>query len=152
MDPLSALGLAGNIAQFLDFSFTLCSTFSEICKSAKNLSASSEHAEIRVTTFMDSLDLVSDSLDRYEEELSDDGPLERIQDTGIKSIVEDCREVAADLQDTIDKLRPAEDSGKWKKFAAAIRQLWSDKRVQKLLKRLSDLRSDLTTRTILLIQ
>lgn len=144
MEAAAALGIAGNVVQFLDFSQKLSKTILEIWKSTKGIAKSSEHTEIAAQTFLESLDCVSNDLCEYRGFLSQqnngNGP--------IQSVIDGCRELADDLINHIDKLRVTGQPRKWKSIAAAMKTLWQEQELLVLEGKLSKLRNELETRVL----
>ncbi|KAH7166454.1 hypothetical protein EDB81DRAFT_853098 [Dactylonectria macrodidyma] len=148
MEATTALGLAGNIVQFLDFSQKLCSTFFQIWQSANGLTKNNADTEFLVKNFSSSLDSVSADLAKYRTYLEDDvstaGNKEGDADRGeMQTVVDGCREVASDLLDRLERLKAGKKSGKWKSLLAAVKAMWKEKELLGMEKLLRRFRSEL---------
>ncbi|ERS98115.1 hypothetical protein HMPREF1624_04895 [Sporothrix schenckii ATCC 58251] len=150
LDPLTALGLATNIVQFVDFGLKLFSTSIEIAQSAKgatSLNLELEHAYTTLCNFASDL------------QFTDDGTSDRPQSNGgaavdtlgkahakairphiaaIEGIAADCQDVCHQLLRVVRGLRvdPGSSKRRLKSVAAAVRMVWSEKKIKSLEERL----------------
>ncbi|KAK0705521.1 hypothetical protein B0H67DRAFT_649843 [Lasiosphaeris hirsuta] len=65
MEATVALGLAGNITQFLDFGLKLCKTVSEIYRSGTGITKYNAETEALTKNFAFGLDNLSGDLTKY---------------------------------------------------------------------------------------
>ncbi len=145
MEATAALGLAGNITQFLDFSAKLCRTISEIYHSGSGASKHNADTETLTNAFASSLDTVSRDLAKYCAFLGDDAAT---QGTGsgqseIQAVVDGCRDVALDMLGRLEKLKTGKDAGKWKSFLVAVKALWMEKEIFEVEQKLRKFRTEL---------
>ena len=141
MEPLSALGVAGNVVQFVDFSSKLCFTFAQLYKSASGTTKTTKEIEALTKDFTQSIDRVSQDMLQYQLALDQTTPVgEGSQD--IQRIVDGCKELASQLLTQLGKLQPSKRAA-WPILLATIKTIWKEKELKDLKDRLSDYRSQL---------
>ncbi|KAK4217191.1 hypothetical protein QBC37DRAFT_370139 [Rhypophila decipiens] len=132
MDPVSlaALGMAGNIFQFVTLGCKLVTKARKIHKDG----GIEEYIHLQVVvadvaTCSDNLraDLVSQQQAH--------GPLAE-DDTALKEICSGCLEVAEEIQAALKQLNPNRTSTKWKSIRQALKSLWGKERMAELKDRL----------------
>ncbi|KAK5194316.1 hypothetical protein LTR92_005558 [Exophiala xenobiotica] len=132
MDPLSAIGLAGNILQFVDFASTLVGQGVEIYRSA--VGATAVHTDLR--TSIERLDALSKpfrkrvAIPRNEDEA-------QIVKTAVA-----CNQIARDLATALDKLAAtphSRSSSVWK----ALQAVWEQPKIEETVKKLNMCKNDL---------
>ena len=130
MDPISALGVAGTVVQFVQFAAALVNNVREIHHSASGTSLVTQELEaIHSTLSQFSKDLPQHSPHghlRYGREL--DGLAKRCRD--------DCDRLLK-LADQL-KVESGEKKRWWKSFQKAMLELWTQKDVEDLRQRISD--------------
>jgi hypothetical protein len=146
MDPLSALSLAGNIIQFIDFGGKLLSSARELYKSSVGVLNVNEEITL-ITTDLEGL------LEKLRGSLCASQGNHRNQD-GINSLNKICDEAAAVAQELLTRLgtlriTPGCKHRKWESLRVAIRSLWNEKEIASLSKRLAMLKEVLKTRVLL---
>ena len=138
LEPLMAVGLAGNVVQFIDFSYKL---FSDTRKVYQTGSGAGE--EIRgiseVTTNLRDLSSKLSS-DSHREHL---GSSAAVQDFKIRSIANNCVRCADELLTALDKIMMKDSTTLWKSFQVCLKTIWKHERVEAMEKRLDRLRSDM---------
>ncbi|ORX92514.1 hypothetical protein BCR34DRAFT_608794 [Clohesyomyces aquaticus] len=138
LDPLVAVGLAGNLVQFLDFS---CKLFSETRKIYRTgIGAAEETREIsQVTTNLRDLSskLSSDFHGRQR------GSNTAVQDFKLYSIASDCTRCADELLEALEKITTKDPPTLWKSFQMCLKTVWKQDRIEAMELRLDRLRSDL---------
>ena len=90
LETFAAIGLAGNIVQFVHFTSTLLSETRELYRSTSG--TSKKHRDLKT---------IADSLSQLSKKIKDDST----DDTGLSNLAEQCCQVAKDLLDTISLLR-----------------------------------------------
>ncbi len=134
MDPISALGLAANIFQFIDFGTNLLSGALEIYQSTTG--ASSENIEIEE---------ISERLSSFSDELSTSSASRSSRDLAIAKFASRCKEVSDELLAVVAKLKVADGSNRnWRSFRKALKTLWKKEKIQSLQNRLDTVRQQLT--------
>ncbi|RBA15689.1 hypothetical protein FPRO05_12296 [Fusarium proliferatum] len=134
MDPLSSIGLASNILQFVEFSVKLVSKGVEIYSSTDG--APVQHADLRAS--LDNLrELAAPFRQRKNLRLSRDPDEIRIVQTAIA-----CNEIAHDLEDALDGL-VATPHSMTSSVLKALQSVWEQGKIDYMVGRLEGYRSDL---------
>jgi WD40 repeat protein len=135
MEILAAIGLAGNIIQFVDFGGKLISKTAEIYKSGAG--ALVENVDIETTT--NDLALLSATLQ---------GSADSADDTALRELCQSCNIVAKRLLSALNKVKVQGNKQKWKSFRKALRSVWSEEDILSLEQRLARLRDELNLRVV----
>ena len=122
MDPLSALSLAGNIAQFVDLGFKVTRRLSDYY--SNNVPRSMQ----TITTL---LPLVLKSLDRIKHEAELD-KLDTDSRCTLRSVVAGCTKLCHEIEDTIAKVSRTSGDSSSVKFRKALTSLKSDDKVAEI--------------------
>ncbi|KEY69342.1 hypothetical protein S7711_08410 [Stachybotrys chartarum IBT 7711] len=134
MDPLSAVGLASNILQFVEFSVKLIGKGVEIYSSADG--ATVQHADLRAS--LDNLrDLAAPFRQRNNLRLSRDPDEMRIVQTAVA-----CNEIAHGLENALDDLIATPHS-RTSSVLKALQSVWEQGKIDDMVRRLESYRSDL---------
>ncbi|KXX75782.1 hypothetical protein MMYC01_207455 [Madurella mycetomatis] len=120
MDPLSALGIAAAVVQFVDFGGRL---LSKAWESAGDLAAELKELQTQTST-------LSENLHKASAHLRRDGPT--AADRNLARARDDCDRIAAEIQDTLDRARRRE-----RRFPFAI---WEPTNISAAKARLENLR------------
>ncbi|KAE9367360.1 hypothetical protein N431DRAFT_415963 [Stipitochalara longipes BDJ] len=144
MDPLTALGLASNIVQFVDFTGKLLSSTRKLYVSSSG--AKGEHLEI-------------ESLARDIRELAKQaGPNKIPREAHMRKGSEavelfdlsgQCVEVSDDLLSVLESLKVKGDHRGWDSFYQALRCEWKQSEIEGLQQRLSRISNQLNARVLL---
>lgn len=139
MDPISALGLAGNVVQFLDFGGRLVSKGKEIYKSSDGTTES----VIELELIYEGLSEVVDNLRTPQASTTSrsDSP-----DSRLIRLAQACHEVAQNLLDITESLTldPNTRHRRWRSFRQALKSVWKQGRIDELEDRLSTFRQEIT--------
>lgn len=141
LDPVSALSLAGNIFQVIDFAGKIVSESRQIYKSS--VGASVGNAELRTVT--QDLHTLSASLERplhraNEGCLGDDGD--------IQQLVAASKAIAKELLNALEDLSVKGPNKKWQSFRQALRSVRKEKQIKDIERRLESYRSQITARLV----
>ncbi|KAJ3579710.1 hypothetical protein NPX13_g859 [Xylaria arbuscula] len=146
MEPLTALGLAANLVQFVQFAFDLSRRSATIYHSATGSSESAQHLDgiySKLSTF--SGHLVLNSVNNAP---SHPGALASKHCANLVALAEDCQSVCDELLKSVGKLRVQEGTGtcerRWKSFRKALLETWQAGRVNELMDRIDRLQSNMT--------
>ena len=117
MEPLSALGLAANIVQFVDFGSKLLSGACQLRDSPKG--QPEEHAELEAIT----KNLLKTSSE-FKTSISEreDGFLSS-NEKELQSLCEDCNSLAEQLLGALSKLKMKGNNSKLKSFEQALKNI-----------------------------
>jgi hypothetical protein len=130
MDPLSTIGLVGNIVQFVDFGSKLISKSVELYRSTEG--ALDENLDTETAT---------NHLKDLNEKLKNGA--KSTGDTTLKDLCEACDKVARELLEALDKVKVKGKHEKWKSIRKALRSVWSKEHIEELEQRLARLRAEL---------
>ena len=130
MDPVAALGLAGNIVQFVDFS---C----KVLQDTKSLYGSSTGASAE----NDVIETICKDLINLNDALTAPSEPGAIPDS-MRSLAGNCKDVAAELLELLDKIKVHGANRKWKSFVQALRSVWKKEQIEELVKRMERLRNE----------
>jgi hypothetical protein len=150
LDPFTALGVAGNIVQFVDYTTRLISKSREIYQSAEG--ASFEHLDLEV---------IASNLSRLTEGLRKDlhrhlisptnghisvsGTSEKRAEIQLGSINAKCAQEADALLAILRDLRVEGKHKKWQSFRQALMTVWKDDQIKGVVSKLSEYRKALDT-------
>jgi predicted nuclease with TOPRIM domain len=135
LEPLTAIGLAGTLIQFVDFSSKIVSKASAIYASADGALPENQDAET-VAQSLQVLDakiragLATSSGTKSEEAL--------------KELCGECDSVAQELLKALEKLKIYDRKTKWKSMRQALKSVSSKGKIDDISKRLENLRDQLS--------
>lgn len=147
MDPLSALSVASNVVQLVEFSAKLVSERQKIYKSAEGTVAENEEAE----TVTQDLNRLSDNL-RHSLKNSQTTASLSEDDQSLIDLCEKCQVVAGDLLERLNKVKVSGKHRKWKSAFQALKNVSSSKDLEQLAARLETYRSEITLHTVVSIR
>lgn len=145
LDPLTALGLATNIVQFIDFSAKLVSKGNKVYKSASEGRIENQELDATSRKVIDLHNRMIQTFERDGDFLSGISPTDR----EIKKICESCTKVATDVIDALNKLRAQARYSRWQSYRQAFKSLWGEHEVAMLKAKLDTYRKTLDTNLLL---
>ena len=131
MEPLTCLGLAENIVQFVDFSWRIWMESRDIYESANG---ASEENDIYEMTTKDLMEL--------DDALIASAAPGAVPDQ-LRQLASRCREVASELFDLLEKIKVKGSQTRWKTFVAAARIVWKKEQINDLNVRMERLRDEM---------
>ena len=134
LDPITTIGLAGNIVQFVDFSWKLLSETKGMYDSTTGTLAE-----------YDIVEAISDDIIRLDDALMAPSAAGAIPEQ-IRNLASQCREIAQELLSALAKVKAQEPHKKWKSFVAALRNVWRKGEIENLVRRLDRLRDQMQLR------
>jgi hypothetical protein len=129
LDPLTTLGLASNILQFLDFTAKLIAGSRAISKSQAGLSEDTAYLRNKaenITILIDGFLASGGSLIYLREEL------------------ESCKIMARSLLEALEKLEIKGPKTKWKSFLVALKEVWSETKISSMSLRLTEIQTQVS--------
>jgi hypothetical protein len=141
MDPVTAIGLAGSIVQFVSFSHEFVSLGKEIYKS----SAGAREQSIELDTMIQDLSTIHESL---LQSWSTDPNRRSKQENNIAILVTQCEPIYTELQGVLAGLQVQGDHRKWKSFCKALKSVWKEDQISNLEKRLHRLQQQIDSHLI----
>jgi hypothetical protein len=140
MEALAAVGLAGNIVQFIDFTTKLLSQATSIYHSHDGRSDDARDLESIAQNFRD----LSVELSQYRKV-----PLQR-QNLAFQTnhmtlckLAQDCLSAVNTLLSALESLKAKDPNSRWSSFRAALASTWKQTRIDALQKKLDSYRSQL---------
>ena len=141
MDPLTVLGLVGNIVQFIDFSFKLIEGARSIQKSAKGATGEDE-----------SLDDILEELTALTSKLTQpgfDSPQSEDEAT-LYRLAKNCQDLSDEIRDVLKGCRATDPKSKRQRALAVAKSAFHGSKKRELKKRLDDCRSQLEMQLVYL--
>jgi hypothetical protein len=135
LDPLSALSVAGNVIQFVDFTSKLFGLTSEVYRSASGASKETEELE----AIAKHLQGLCARLSQSAQSLSPQHP----PDAELKELAGNCSSVGAELLKALASLKSNGTNKGWQSFRLALATTWKAKKIEALCQRLQSFRSQL---------
>ena len=140
MDPIVAMGIAGNVVTFLQFAGSLVSKGHKIYRSADGTLI--ENAD---------LDAVARNLVLLNNRIADS--IQECQfgrgfsrtELELKRVCEACNKAAASLVEALEKLKAPGRRGKWLSLRKAIKSVWTKHDVDRMSSQLDSYRRQLDT-------
>lgn len=148
MDPLSALSLAGNIIQFVDFGTRLFAEGQELYKSEAGRLKADEELELVINDLSALVRKIRKTVPPDAPDMPQAASDEDKQLITFENICHETVKVAEEILTKLGKLKVEGTKGnrKWKVFHQVILRIWTKDEVDELLKRLSILKTALETR------
>jgi hypothetical protein len=134
MDPFTAVSLAGNVVQFVDFCGNLVSKSIEIYQSHEGAPRNIINIEIATKDLAQLSNKVRNSI------------AIATADDGLERLCQSCIAVADELMQTLGKIKANSNPQKWLSFRKALRSVWSKEKIRELEHRLAMLRDQLNLR------
>lgn len=117
MDPISAIGPAGNILQFIEFGGQVISRLQQFCSNARDVPET-----FREVT--NSLSILLNSLEDIKQDLENDKVNQKTE-AALGSLIQDCTEQIKSLDQILKETLPAPGD-------KALISFWQDKKIQRI--------------------
>ncbi|KAM7217641.1 short-chain dehydrogenase [Rhypophila decipiens] len=124
MDPLSAVGLAASIIQFIEIGVKIVDRLSAFGSNASQIPASFRQVRIE-------LPLVIDGLRRIHDQVVA-GSLDPSTEKSLVPVIHECQQTAKELDDLLEKTIPSAGASSWERKKMALISLGRDKHVEQL--------------------
>lgn len=135
MEALAAVGLAGNVVQFVDFSCKLFDQASSIYQSLDGATQGNRDLESITQNLHDMSAKLYQNIPKSAATQKKDDPL--------VTLAKECENVANELLAVLQSLKAKKVDSQWSSFRAALRSVWKEQRVQALEKKLGMYRSQI---------
>ena len=141
MEALAAVGLAGNLVQFIDFTCKLFDQATSIYHSQAGAGQDTQSLQ----SITKSLEQVSTSLyeSAHQKSQSIHSGSSSTQASVLIRLAKDCELAAGELLSALDDLKAEKPESRWSSFRAALKSTWKAPQVEVLEKRLNTYRSQL---------
>lgn len=143
LDPLTCIGLAGNIVQFLDFSIKVVSEGYQIYNSTTGASEENDETEFVISDFERVTERLGQSLRPPGTAVPLNQNEQQLDDLRVK-----CEQVAQELLTKLDKLKFKDKKTLLRSLGKALRHAWSKDDIDTIRRRLENLRDQLETRVL----
>ena len=140
MNTVAAIGLAGNIVQFVDFSWKLIVEARDLHNSSSGASKGNEM-----------LELISNDLNTLTDKLTARTTLGVVPES-LRNLASQCKHVADELLGVLITLKIKGGNRKWKSFVKSLRTVWKKEQIEQLMKRLEILRDAMQFRLQLILR
>lgn len=141
MDPVTALSLAANILQFVEFGTKLFTTGYQAYKSAKGQTDENEHIEKLTIDLESCAKSLKHNTQGFQGSLSDD-------DLALLELARRSDRLAQELLALLVKVQRKGKSRTWGAVSSAMRATWSKEEIQIRLKRLQEIQTNANTRLL----
>lgn len=142
LDPLTAISLAGNVAQFVDFSSSIVSRTRELTKSSYGATQEAYNAEILIRDLVRITEQVKDGA----RTASASSPEE--EDKALEGLCDGCIILSERMIKRLEKLKLEEGAGKRRAFLHALKSVWSQRELESEESQLATYRSQLEFRVL----
>ena len=146
MDPLSALSLASNVIQFVDFGARLVSGSREIYASADGSSSGNSQLEILTK------DLTQVCSELVQPEAYIDQRDASQAERALVPLCRSCRQLGGELLSILQSLKVKSPHKRWETFRQALRSACKESKIRSYERRLGDYRSQIATHLLSILQ
>ena len=142
VEAFSALALAGNIIQFVEFGSKLLSLSFTIYHSTSGASGATEEW-IKIATHLQHL---CDQLSGVPPRIDPRTGLPASEDASLRKLTEDCKAAGDELLGALQRLTSKQSQGrrKWDSFRVALATIWKESDIEAMRRRLESYKSLLT--------
>ena len=145
MDPLTALGVASNVIQIVDFSSRLLSRTQEIYRSQDGQLQDHVRLDDAATNLLELVtDLQNIKVPGHRQQTVADRQLIRLRN--------ECQEVAQELREQLDRARIQGGHRKWQSIYQAVKSVCSENKITVLRSKLDGIRKQLDTVLLVTLQ
>lgn len=135
MDPFSALSLATNVVQLIDFGTKVVSASFEL------YSPDVASANKELETIMNDLTKICAGLEQPKDE--NDAPIPSKSELDLIQLSLSCKNLGEELLSLLHKLKVSGPHKKWQSFRQALKAVWKEKEINRYKKRTTSLRSEI---------
>jgi hypothetical protein len=128
VDPWTALGAAGNIAQFVGYACKIVLTTKVVYKSG-------------ATETTTELTTIANEVERLSDAISLDNS--KLYPPQLKNLAAQCKTLAADLVKALSRLRIEGKHSRWGSFSVALKDIWKQSEIADFVNRLHSFQNQL---------
>lgn len=132
MEALAALGLAANVAQFVEYAWRMLSSTQTIYRSSGNLLPHNVALE---------------TISQHATQLSNDIEVDADSPPSVKKLAAECKAIAEDLLGALNTLKAKKGQTKWACFIIALKDARSSSQIQSLFERLTNIQTQMNAHT-----
>lgn len=137
LDPISALGVAAAVVQFVDFGFELTSKSRELAKSSTG--SLIDHRDL--IDAANRLEILDDRLQKSSA-IVQQQKLSR-EEEALLEVSGKCRKTAGELRKTLESIAAKPGEGTFKSFRQAFKAVWHKDSIENMRSRINDLQQQL---------
>ncbi|KAL5340071.1 hypothetical protein BJX70DRAFT_397086 [Aspergillus crustosus] len=126
MDPLTAIGLAGNILQFIDYSYQVISGVNKVCSSATGMTPENE-----------SLSVLVEDLNAVTRTLITNVPAKTENERQLCALAANCHALSEDLGQILRRLKVENKNSKWEGLVVKWHSMRKEKQIDAIERRLN---------------
>lgn len=141
LDPLTAISLAGNVVQFVEFSGRIISKTRELTKSSHGTTEEAYNAEILIRDLVRITQQVKDGARTASSSSTE-------EDKGLERLCNGCISLSERLIKSLEKLKLKEGAGKRQAFIHALKSVWLQKELESGERQLATYRGQLEVRVL----
>ena len=139
MDPVTALGIASNVIQFVEFAGKLISRSSRYYRSADG--SDLEYTEIVAAA--SNLEKLAGTVQKSTVNAASRINKVDVAQQGLLDASRQCQRIAQEMTDVLSTLMKPGQQNRWNSIRQAFRAIWSEEKIDKLSVRLSHAREQL---------
>lgn len=148
LNPLTALGLAGNLIQVIQFSYDIVSEGNKIYNDASGIVTQNKATEEVASDLAKLTEALKAKQDEWR--VAHGRTALEPDEILLRNLCDKCVEVAFELQIQLDKLKAKEGSGKrLRSYKAALVSVWRKDQVEEIAQRLERYQREVDTRVII---
>jgi hypothetical protein len=149
MDPLSALGVAASVVQFVDFAGKIVFKARDIYKSSQGSLQENDQTETVTKRLQEMANQLNNAVHQSKAHLAAGGPSNEPLSFAVRisDVCKECIEVSKELLSKLGNLKVPKDSQhrRWKSFRQALKSVCSKHEVEALAKRLRCLKDEINS-------
>ena len=135
MDPFTAISLAGNILQFIDFSYKIISGVNNVRSSATGMTPGNE----RLSVLVEDLNIVTQNL-------ATDVPAKTENERQLSSLAANCHELSKELYQILRRLKVGNQNSKWESLIVKWHSMRKEKEIDAIERRLHGFQTQILIR------
>ena len=143
LDPLTALALAGNVVQFVQFSCNVTAKARDVYKSNSGVTEENLEMETLTTRLLGTVRELDEHLQSVEQTSMHKSHSKSFQ--RLLEIARTCKMIAEDILCRLDALKMQGPPSMWASVRKALKLLWTKEELDALMKRLKAYVSELDT-------
>lgn len=148
LDPLSALGVAASVVQFIEFGAKLISKNRELSRSSTG--ALVEHGEMIAAS--NRLKELDDGLLKSLAVLAAKNKKLTESEAALRDISQECRDMAAEFSQTMSMYSVEPGQNTYKSFRTAFKAVWNKEGIEAMKQRLNDQRQQLSLNILIVMR
>ena len=138
MDPVTALGVAGNVITFVDLGTRIFSASRQVFRKGQV----EEHIDFELV--VEDLGKVSQDLEKSLRSPEDGRKtIQSEYDVLLRRLAKRSQEICHEISELLNKISLKDRQSRWSSLRAAVKTVWNEDRIDALQKRLDEIRQEL---------